>query len=198
MKIFLSEIKEIVKDIELSSNDKWAVAVLHKLDEKNELGIPTKEPKSVRALSGKMSLQKVHDLYLLNGTIQTGLKLYCSRCAKSYLHDCSTEFTAVYTKSPKVSAKKVNHKSIQPLNPLEQTEDYDITYLTNDYIDLSEVFEEQIQLQIPFQPLCGNDCNGMCQHCGADLNEGRCACSVIKKESPFSALKDIKLKETHE
>lgn len=70
--------------------------------------------------------------------------------------------------------------------------DLDITYLSQEYIDLGEVLSEQLQLQVPFQPLCKEDCKGICANCGADLNAGRCACDKIVKTSPFSVLRDFK------
>jgi uncharacterized metal-binding protein YceD (DUF177 family) len=71
--------------------------------------------------------------------------------------------------------------------------DLDITYVAEDEIDLGDVVIEQLRLMIPFQPLCQKDCQGICTRCGADLNQGRCACSKIVKESPFSALAKLSI-----
>jgi uncharacterized protein len=73
----------------------------------------------------------------------------------------------------------------------EEGKDLDITYLSQNFIDLSDLLSEQLQLQIPFQPLCRADCKGICVTCGADLNVGRCACAKIPKASPFSVLQSI-------
>lgn len=72
-------------------------------------------------------------------------------------------------------------------------QDLDITYLSQDFIELGDVLTEQLRLQIPFQPLCEEDCLGMCTQCGADLNAGRCACSKIIKQTPFAVLRNLKL-----
>ena len=72
----------------------------------------------------------------------------------------------------------------------EATGDLDITYLADDFIDLSAVLAEQAQLQVPFQPLCQEECRGMCAQCGADLNLGRCACAALQRFSPFTELQD--------
>jgi len=71
--------------------------------------------------------------------------------------------------------------------------DLDITYVAEDEINLEEVILEQLRLLVPFQPLCRKDCHGICTRCGADLNQGRCACSKIVKESPFAALSKLNL-----
>ena len=64
--------------------------------------------------------------------------------------------------------------------------DSDVTFLENEFIDLSEVFLEQIQLSLPFRPLCQNDCRGVCQTCGANFNQGRCACHKLEPSTEFS------------
>jgi uncharacterized protein len=35
---------------------------------------------------------------------------------------------------------------------------------------------EQVELGVPMQALCREDCAGLCPRCGADLNAGSCAC----------------------
>jgi uncharacterized protein len=32
-------------------------------------------------------------------------------------------------------------------------------------------------LLIPLNPLCSNNCKGLCPSCGADLNKERCTCA---------------------
>ena len=71
-------------------------------------------------------------------------------------------------------------------------QDIDITYLSEDFIDLGDILSEQLQLRVPFQPLCKESCKGICANCGADLNIGRCACDKILKTTPFSVLQNIK------
>jgi uncharacterized protein len=66
-----------------------------------------------------------------------------------------------------------------------QGKDLDITYLSSDCIDLSDVLSEQLQFQTPFQPLCKEDCKGICSHCGVDLNHGGCVCKNLNPKSPF-------------
>ena len=44
-------------------------------------------------------------------------------------------------------------------------------------VDLEEPLREEVILALPVQKLCRNICQGLCPHCGADLNAGRCQCS---------------------
>jgi uncharacterized metal-binding protein YceD (DUF177 family) len=83
----------------------------------------------------------------------------------------------------------------------EKSKDLDITYLAGNTIDLSDVLTEQLQLEIPFQPLCKESCLGVCLSCGNDLNElaaktgephPHCPCQDQKKDHPFAVLKNMK------
>ena len=44
------------------------------------------------------------------------------------------------------------------------------------YLDLREDARAALLLEIPITPHCREDCRGLCPRCGADLNDGPCAC----------------------
>jgi uncharacterized protein len=44
-------------------------------------------------------------------------------------------------------------------------------------LDLREQVREALLLELPIAPHCREECAGLCPRCGADLNEGPCACS---------------------
>jgi uncharacterized protein len=43
-------------------------------------------------------------------------------------------------------------------------------------LDLGGEARETLLLEIPIAPRCREDCRGLCPRCGADLNDGPCAC----------------------
>lgn len=48
---------------------------------------------------------------------------------------------------------------------------------TPDYsIELDELVTSDILLELPLKYLCSEDCKGLCNTCGADLNQGDCSC----------------------
>ena len=55
-------------------------------------------------------------------------------------------------------------------------------------LNLESYLAEVISLALPVQPLCGPDCEGLCAHCGADLNRVGCDCADETVKSPFAAL----------
>ena len=64
-----------------------------------------------------------------------------------------------------------------------------------EFIDLTDCINECIVLGIPQKILCKQDCKGICQSCGVNLNKSKCKCkknTTDKGDNPFSVLKDIK------
>jgi uncharacterized protein len=49
-------------------------------------------------------------------------------------------------------------------------DDDDALFVTDEQIDLEPALREAIVLELPFSPLCRDDCAGLCQQCGANLN----------------------------
>jgi uncharacterized protein len=76
------------------------------------------------------------------------------------------------------------------------TQDLDVIYLPEEVLDEESLVVEQFLLQRPMQLLCKNDCLGLCQLCGKNLNKGKCQCSSVGNKAPSAlarALADIKL-----
>jgi len=61
-------------------------------------------------------------------------------------------------------------------------------------VELDELITEAFLNAVPNYVLCREDCKGICQHCGIDLNVEMCKCTdtVGEETNPFTALKNIK------
>ncbi len=212
MKIYLRELTDQETELQFNQEEPWVVDAVCRVDENQETSPQAKKP---RPVSTSFSLRKVDDVIVVSGKISTHIELLCSRCANSFQHPCNIQFSGLFCKDPVMAG--VGHlqqlpNSREPGRPMGQNQgfarhahnsaedeaissgqDLDITYLSEDWIDLADVTTEQLQLQVPFQPLCSESCKGMCTHCGTDLNLGRCACAKIKSAHPFSVLRDLKL-----
>ncbi len=84
----------------------------------------------------------------------------CDRCAQP---------TAVDLSIP------VEHCLVTSLN----NEDNDELILIDDFrFNLDELITEDILLDLPTRHLCKEDCKGVCQYCGKNLNHDSCSCSA--------------------
>ncbi len=58
------------------------------------------------------------------------------------------------------------------------------------FFDLGPLIDQELLLSKTANALCKDDCAGLCQQCGTDLNKKKCKCLPLAKDSPFNQLKD--------
>jgi uncharacterized protein len=58
-------------------------------------------------------------------------------------------------------------------------------------LDLLAPVEEEIMLEMPSRTLCKDDCLGLCQKCGKNLNEGDCNCDKKEVDPRLAILKTL-------
>ena len=51
----------------------------------------------------------------------------------------------------------------------QEEDDEDVSRLNGDLVDLEPVLRDDVVLGLPFQPLCDDECPGLCPSCGARL-----------------------------
>ncbi len=120
----------------------------------------------------------------VHGWVHTGLDLQCCRCLKRF--SCPV--------TPQIDVTLFAETDVAFEEDIELgNEDLETSFFSEDEIDLSGPIREQIILNIPYKALCHEECRGLCQRCGANLNEGDCGCERQARNSAFDALKDLKL-----
>ena len=63
-----------------------------------------------------------------------------------------------------------------------------------DEIDIGVFLADFIELEKPMNPLCDNDCLGLCVFCGINKNKTSCDCKVDKGYEVWDKLKDLEIK----
>lgn len=64
---------------------------------------------------------------------------------------------------------------------------------TGKELDLGPALREQLLLALPMDALCRDDCKGLCQICGKNLNADPCSCDRHIPDPRWAGLKNIKL-----
>ena len=59
----------------------------------------------------------------------------------------------------------------------------EVFFFEEDELDTDLLIEDQVLLNIPMKVLCKEDCKGICDRCGANLNIGNCNCSAEEKST---------------
>jgi uncharacterized protein len=120
----------------------------------------------------------------LRGTIKTEVEILCDRCAAPERTPLAVEFDTSFIPREVETAKAENVE----LTP----EDLLLSAYDGGAVDLDELVREQIVLALPSRHLCKEDCKGLCQKCGADLNAGSCSCEQGEIDPRWSALAGLK------
>ncbi|MBJ6727620.1 YceD family protein [Geomesophilobacter sediminis] len=125
-----------------------------------------------------------YDHLRAEGKVETRVALSCSRCLADFERDLSSEFTIFYTPGGTMSGDEEVELSEEELISVP---------FTGDEVDMANEIFEQVMMEIPYKPLCTDDCKGLCPNCGADLNQGECGCDRRGVNLKMSALKDLKI-----
>ncbi|MBE6644254.1 MAG: DUF177 domain-containing protein [Ruminococcaceae bacterium] len=85
-------------------------------------------------------------------------------------------------------------KTVAPKNLLldldeDKLDDYAI--IEDGFLDMDEQLRSQLEMEFPIRFLCREDCKGLCQRCGKNLNEGECGCSKKEIDPRLAPLQKI-------
>ena len=120
----------------------------------------------------------------LRGEIRTEVELLCDRCAAPERAPLAVEFDTSFIPL-EVEAVKAENVELQ-------AEDLILAAYEGDAVDLDELVREQILLALPSRHLCREDCKGLCQKCGANLNARDCSCEQGEVDPRWAALAGFK------
>jgi len=126
-----------------------------------------------------------YDHLRVTGRVSTPLTLTCSRCLTTYQSAVDSSFTIIFSRGTSEEAALEEEAELSEQDLISAT-------FSGDEIDLTHEVEEQVAMEVPLKPLCGEECKGLCPNCGADLNQAPCSCSRENFNIKFSALKDFK------
>jgi len=135
-----------------------------------------------KPFSGSLSLNKRGIEVKVVGTLKGAIVLTCDRCLAKYEFPIDLSFNLTLYPKSSLNLEETKELSIEEL---------DVSFYEDDFIAFAELLREEIMLTIPYKTICREDCKGICQVCGKNLNEGPCSCKVFKKSSPFAILKDL-------
>ena len=105
--------------------------------------------------------------FSLEGRVSGTARLRCGRCLKEFTLPLDEPVTLRLI--PAAQAPRDEEMQLSK-------DDLDVRYYEEPVVDLAELAAEQVQLAMPLKPLCQETCQGLCPRCGADLNQGFCAC----------------------
>lgn len=126
---------------------------------------------------------------LLAGHLAGSMEVECGRCLQRYRHRLSEDFRLLL--EPAGGREPADPECARALarDGMSLGDDLGVGWYQGSEIVLDAFFTELISLALPLQPLCKEDCKGLCPQCGVDRNRERCGCAEeVKPPSPFAVL----------
>jgi uncharacterized protein len=131
-------------------------------------------------IKGKLVLQD--NVIILNANLKAEIILTCVRCLEEYKSLLNLPILERFTVDKEIYSQINNDNTYQ--------ED-DLILLDENKINISRVVEDAIITSLPIQKLCREDCRGLCQTCGTNLNLKSCECKTFDIDPRMDKLKDL-------
>ena len=125
-----------------------------------ELGIEVLRVPEGSPVELDLRLEAVMEGVLLTGTATAGLEGECVRCLEPIEEEILARLQELYV-YPEQHDKAAEHH--------DRDLDDETSQLEDDLLDLEPLLRDAVVLALPFQPLCREDCPGLCAECGARL-----------------------------
>lgn len=112
------------------------------------IGVPEHSP-----IDLQLRLESVSEGILVSGTASVRLAGECVRCLEPLEASLEFDLQELY------------------VYPESELDDEDASRVVDETIDLASLIRDQVVLELPFAPLCDEDCAGLCPRCGTNLNQ---------------------------
>ena len=119
----------------------------------------------------------------VSGTLTTTVETPCARCLKPVLIPIKAEFLERFVRAVSWRGEEQHELASEDLN---------LSVFDGETIALDELVREEIELAIPGQVFCREDCKGLCPVCGVDWNLKTCECGTQEIDSRWEKLKGLR------
>ncbi|OII68615.1 DUF177 domain-containing protein [Streptomyces sp. CC77] len=125
------------------------------------IGVPEGSPVEL-----ELRLESVMEGVLVTGTARAAAEGECVRCLEPLRRDVEADFQEMFS-YPDTDDR--GHRKAAADDDAE--EDEGLIPLEDGMFDLEPVLRDAVVLSLPMQPVCREDCAGLCADCGANLND---------------------------
>ncbi|MFM9366538.1 YceD family protein [Streptomyces sp. Da 82-17] len=123
------------------------------------IGVPGGAPVEL-----ELRLESVMEGVLVTGTARARVEGECVRCLEPLERELEADFQEMFT-YPDADDRGRSKQA----EPADDAEDEDMTPLEDGLFDLEPVLRDAVVLALPMQPVCQDDCPGLCAECGVRL-----------------------------
>ncbi|MET8406541.1 DUF177 domain-containing protein [Streptomyces sp. NPDC005195] len=114
-----------------------------------------------------LRLESVMDGVLVTGTARARVEGECVRCLEPLEQSLAADFQEMFSYH---DADDRGRAKAEPADDAgESTDSEDMLFIEDGLFDLEPVLRDAVVLALPMQPVCQDDCPGLCSQCGARL-----------------------------
>ncbi len=166
-------ILNLLNVVSVNDNKIQKEVVLEQSEIRNSLG----KFSVLEASPFELSITHVKDTQIiLKGETKVVLEIPCDRCLKPV----KTEISVTIDKDIKLNEVANNLHMIEEQN-----------YIDGYNLDVDKLLYSEILIGWPMKILCCEDCKGVCNVCGQNLNEGTCSCEDTGIDPRMSVIRDV-------
>ncbi|MGX4689599.1 YceD family protein [Streptomyces sp. JNUCC 63] len=129
---------------------------------KGVIGVPEGAPVEL-----ELRLESVMEGVLVTGTARAQAEGECVRCLEPLGLDLEADFQELFSYPDADERGRGIARSDE--NAADDEDDEDRLFLEDGLFDLEPLLRDAVVLALPMQPVCQEDCPGLCSHCGARL-----------------------------
>jgi len=149
-------------------------------EEPESLGLAVEMHRFDQPVQLNISVQKSDNEVVLSGRVQTHVIATCVRCLDEFEVKVDEGLRRVANIVPD---KQVGEDSGDP--------DFIFLPMSLPVWDLADVVREVLYLALSENPLCRDDCQGLCPECGVNLNQKTCQCQRRDNKGGLSQLSEL-------
>ncbi len=144
----------------------------------SQFRIPSGDCQVAEAGPVVLHIENVGDKTLeLKGEAQFSLWIPCDRCLEPV--ECPFHLSIMRT----LDLKLTEEERIAALDEQPYVQGYNL--------DVDQLVRDELLLNLPMKVLCAEDCKGICNRCGANLNHETCGCDRSVPDPRMSVIQDI-------
>ncbi|MFE7135717.1 YceD family protein [Streptomyces sp. NPDC057638] len=113
-----------------------------------------------------LRLESVMEGVLVTGTAHAAAQGECVRCLEPLRLDVAADFQEMFSYPDADDRGRA-----KTAEPGDDAEDEDVVYIEDGLIDLEPALRDAVVLALPMQPVCQEDCAGLCAECGIRLDD---------------------------
>jgi uncharacterized protein len=118
----------------------------------------------------------------INGRLTGSVEIACDRCLEPVEWPLDVELDLEF--APKQQLEGGANLELR-------AGDMKLDAIEGSALDLADIAREQILLDLPQQFFCSEDCKGLCEKCGTNLNLKDCECENEEIDPRWAALKNL-------